>query len=179
MEVDRRKLKTDFEYRTKIFERLFVDHNEEIYNYCQHRLGDAEGMEIGQEVFMTAWEKLPKLQNWKQRRSWLFGIANRKCLQVWRNRARRAQIGNQKIKEIRDKLYPSSRSDRLEPLVEYLDDLAQFDRDLWHVIWLRYIQKLPVNEVATTLGVTRWTVGRRLKEAYRYLEERFNHDSDY
>lgn len=85
MEIDPLKL-SDETYRSQIFTRLVQDYQDRIYRYCVDRLGEAQGEEIAQDVFLTAWENLAKFRQESMVSTWLTGIAKNKCIQAFRNR---------------------------------------------------------------------------------------------
>ncbi|WP_143308742.1 RNA polymerase sigma factor, partial [Candidatus Entotheonella palauensis] len=91
MDIDPHKL-SDETYRSLIFTTLVEKHQDRIYRYCVSRLGEAQGEEIAQDVFLTAWESLAKFRQESAISTWLTGIAKNKCIQAFRNRGRRQTI---------------------------------------------------------------------------------------
>lgn len=63
-------------------------------SFCQTQLGRAgEGgraEEVAQEVFLAAYQGMPRWQRQAPLHAWLFAIARKRCLQEWRNHQRRA-----------------------------------------------------------------------------------------
>ena len=66
-----------------------------IVSFCRTQLGRAgEGgraEEVAQDVFLAAYQSLPRLQLRAPIHAWLFAIARKRCLQEWRNYGRRMQ----------------------------------------------------------------------------------------
>jgi RNA polymerase sigma-70 factor (ECF subfamily) len=66
-----------------------------IVSFCRTQLGHAgEGgraEEVAQEVFLAAYQSMPRFQRQTSLRAWLFAIARNRCLQERRNYGRRAQ----------------------------------------------------------------------------------------
>jgi RNA polymerase sigma-70 factor (ECF subfamily) len=66
-----------------------------IVSFCRNQLGRAgEGgraEEVAQEVFLAAYQSLPRFQRQAPLHAWLFAIARKRCLQEWRNYQRRTQ----------------------------------------------------------------------------------------
>jgi RNA polymerase sigma-70 factor (ECF subfamily) len=64
-------------------------------SFCRTQLGRAgEGgraEEVAQEVFLVAYQNMPRFQRQAPLHAWLFAIARKRCLQEWRNYQRRAQ----------------------------------------------------------------------------------------
>lgn len=69
---------------------LMAEHGAAVYDYCARVLGDATlGADVHQQVFEEAYRDLGKLQRPEHARSWLFGIANHRCLDAIKARRRR------------------------------------------------------------------------------------------
>ena len=85
MEINRKQLSKDLAYRRAIFVELCQPYQHEIYGYCVRMLGKTYGEEVAQEVFLRAFEALPKLRDFSDSRAWLFGIARRQCARVFRS----------------------------------------------------------------------------------------------
>jgi len=64
-------------------------------SFCRTQLGRAgEGgraEEVAQEVFLAAYQSMPRFQRNAPLHAWLFAIARKRCLQEWRNHQRRVQ----------------------------------------------------------------------------------------
>jgi RNA polymerase sigma-70 factor (ECF subfamily) len=64
-------------------------------SFCRTQLGRAgEGgraEEVAQEVFLAAYQSMPRFQRQAPFHAWLFAIARKRCLQEWRNYQRRVQ----------------------------------------------------------------------------------------
>ena len=89
--TDRQRLHDDT-YRWEVVAALMRDHADAIMQYCLSWLGAGLAEEVTQDMFVTAWQGLPKYQPEASLRTWLFGIAHHKCQQAYRNRARRQAI---------------------------------------------------------------------------------------
>jgi RNA polymerase sigma-70 factor (ECF subfamily) len=72
------------------FERLLLRYQDRVYRLALRMVGDpAEAEDIAQEVFLTAWRQLPALADPAAVRTWLFRIAHRQCLGLFRARRSR------------------------------------------------------------------------------------------
>src|SRR5687768_5255134 len=64
-------------------------------SFCRNQLGRAgEGgraEEVAQEVFLAAYQSMPRFQRQAPLHAWLFAIARNRCLQERRNYGRRTQ----------------------------------------------------------------------------------------
>jgi RNA polymerase sigma-70 factor (ECF subfamily) len=66
-----------------------------IVSFCRTQLGQAgdggRAEEVAQDIFVAAYQSLPRVQLHAPIHAWLFGIARKRCLQERRNYGRRVQ----------------------------------------------------------------------------------------
>jgi len=176
MAIDPHKL-SDETYRSLIFTDLVLEYQDRIYRYCVHRLGEAHGEEIAQDVFLTAWENLAKFRQESTISTWLTGIAKNKCIQAFRNRGRRQAITATFVKDIR---YQSHVEVAVSPEDMVMDDarregltqsMSRMREDERLLLNLRYHKGLPVAEVAELLGKSEAAVRKRLLRALERLRK--------
>jgi RNA polymerase sigma factor (sigma-70 family) len=68
---------------------LMAEYGAALYGYCARVLADpALAADVHQQVFEEAYRDLDRLQHPERARSWLFGIANHRCLDAIRSRRR-------------------------------------------------------------------------------------------
>jgi RNA polymerase sigma-70 factor (ECF subfamily) len=167
----------DEAYRWEIVEALMRDHGEAIMRFCVARLGEGLAEEVVQEVFVAAWEGLPRYRPTESLQAWLFGIARNKCQQVYRNRARRQSIDERDLELIRDRAHasgPTLPEDNMAQatmrgrLHDSLSKLPSEDRIL---LTLWYWKELPVVEIAEIMGRTEAAIRKRLTRAQQRLKE--------
>lgn len=179
MEIDAQKL-SDEAYRSKVFTVLVEEYQNRIYRYCVTRVGDEQGEEIAQEVFLTAWENLPKFRQESAIGTWLTGIAKNKCSQAFRNRSRRQTIAATFVEEIRYQAHTAETDSpeltlvnraRFAELSAGLDQLRNDERLL---LTLRYYRELRVSEVAALMGKSEAAVRKRLLRALHRLRKIFD-----
>lgn len=114
-----------------------------IVSFCRHQLGRAgEGgraEEVAQEVFLVAYQGMPRLTRQAPVYAWLFGIARNRCLQERRNYGRRTQHLETHRATITAAVHgdppcsPEAQvlsEDALERLRESLSKLRKWERDL-------------------------------------------------
>ena len=174
--IDRQRLHDDA-YRWEIVECLMQAHGTAIMQYCLTRLGEGLADDVTQEVFVAAWKMLPRYQPEAELKAWLYGIARNKCLQAYRNRARRQTIVRMFEEEIRKRAHaagePSpadckSQTPRLVWLCDSLAKLRDIDRIL---LTLWYWKELQVAEIAEIMGKSEGAVRKRLYRAQQRLKE--------
>lgn len=176
MDIDPHKLNDDT-YRTLIFTTLVQEYQDRIYRYCVNRLDEAQGEEIAQDVFLTAWENLAKFRQESSISTWLTGIAKNKCIQAYRNRGRRQAIVTTFVEDIRNQSHTAeTRSPeamvmddaRRVELTQGMSKMREYERLLLN---LRYHKGLPVAEVAELLGKSEAAVRKRLLRALQRLRK--------
>ena len=63
------------------FEELVLKYQDKIYNLCRHMLGNAHDAEdAAQDVFLKAYQALPKFQPEASLYTWLYRIATNTCI---------------------------------------------------------------------------------------------------
>jgi RNA polymerase sigma-70 factor (ECF subfamily) len=174
--LDRQRL-TDAAYRWEVVADLMREHGDALMRYCLTWLGEGLAEEVTQEVFVSAWQQLPKYRPEATLRAWLFGIARHKCQQAYRNRARRDAIDRASLAAIREHAHaagPTSHEEAITQaagrvrLHDSLTKLASEDRIL---LTLWYWKELPVAEIADILGKSVAAVRKRLTRAQQRLKE--------
>ena len=72
---------------------LIQHHQDAIVSYCRCHLLDQElAREVAQEIFLTACAGLASFRGHSSLKTWLYGIALKKCLEVGRTRKRREAL---------------------------------------------------------------------------------------
>jgi RNA polymerase sigma-70 factor (ECF subfamily) len=124
--------------------------------------------DVVQESFVTAWQRLPELEEPAKVKSWLMRIVSRKA--VDRVRARRAHAD---IDEVEHAAPPHSTPPRVaeakaevEALAAALRELPDEQRECWV---LREIGGCSYDEIAEQLGVPVTTVRGLLARARKYI----------
>ncbi len=181
MEIDPYKL-SDETYRSLIFTSLVQEYQDRIYGYCVNRLGEAQGEEIAQDVFLTAWESLARFRQESTISTWLIGIAKNKCIQAFRNRGRRQTIASTFVEDIRYQSHVEGSVSPEETLMSeaqrqvLAQGMARMREDEQVLLKLRYYRGLPVAEVAELLGKSEAAVRKRLLRALERLRKLVNVD---
>ena len=164
-------------YRWDVVSGLMQDHAAVILQYCTARLGEGVGEEIMQEVFVAAWQQLPRYRPEAPLAAWLFAIARKKCQQAYRNRARRQVIAWLCVEEIRERTHrggpPSpegvvTQASQVACLAACLTHLRETDRI---VLTLWYWKELPISDIADVMGKSIAAVRKQLVRAQQRLKE--------
>jgi RNA polymerase sigma-70 factor (ECF subfamily) len=176
MAIDCQRL-PDPEYRWEVVSGLMQEHAKAILEYCTARLGEGVGEEVTQEVFVAAWQQLPRYRPEAPLAAWVFAIARHKCQQAYRNRARRQAIARLCVEEIRerthigDPLSPEgamTQASQVARLAACLTQLRETDRI---VLTLWYWKELSVSDIADVMGKSIAAVRKQLRRAQQRLKE--------
>jgi RNA polymerase sigma-70 factor (ECF subfamily) len=174
MEVDRTQIH-DEAYRWEVVGALMRDHSEAIMRSCTNWLGEGLAEEVTQDVFVAAWEQLPRFRPVAPMRTWLFGIAHKKCQQVYRNRARRQAIDCTFLEDIKDRVHadssltPEGRAAQVSEHTRLCTSLAALREEERILLTLRYWKEFSVADIADILRKPESTVRKRLERAVKRL----------
>jgi RNA polymerase sigma-70 factor (ECF subfamily) len=157
---------------THAFEALVRRYQRPIFRLAVRMLGDAgEAEDITQEVFVTAWRRLPEVQEDKAIRAWLYRIATNRCLNILRSRKPTAPLYEEVIPADSPAASPEARAEARQRLVALrvaLDRLTAEQRACW---LLREVEELSYAEIAGILHTTPQAVRGRLARARAELGE--------
>lgn len=138
------------------FSELLESHEREIYRFAYRMTGNPEdASDLLQETFLRAFRAFPRLPADANHRAWLFRIAHRQALNLFRSRkVRRAEPLEQALALVDSNGHPDSLSE--------MRHLAQALRTLIHdmsprqrcALLLKKYEGLSYAEVAEVLGST-------------------------
>jgi RNA polymerase sigma-70 factor (ECF subfamily) len=144
-----------------------------VYRYCRQMLGDGDlADEAHQMTFVQAYEGLARFAGRSSLRTWLFGIAHHRCLDLLktsRRRDRRFQLTG----ELPDRPAPAETAEerltnrsRVQALARCLRELAPHVRA---AVLLRFQQGVPYEEMARLEGERPATLQARVARALPVL----------
>ena len=155
---------------------LFSRYRSRAYLWCFRVVRDHDhALDLAQDALFSAWKGLPGFDERSQFSSWLFAIVRNRCLTAVRTRA---NVRDESVDP--DDLLADGR-DPLDVLADQQEEQAVLEAirtDLDPVeqeaLWLRAVEKLPVDEITRVLGL-RSASGARgvLQAARRKLKARF------
>jgi RNA polymerase sigma-70 factor (ECF subfamily) len=152
---------------------VLVQHYQDVMvSYCACHLFDQEvAHEVAQEIFLAAFESLPHFRGQSTVKTWLYGIAFKKCLEAGRNRKRREALFQEHQSAIGARVHcdPPSQPEeifyqetRRRRVWHALHQLRIYEREL---LVLRYLEDLTYADIASILKVSQRTVERHLPRA--------------
>ncbi len=155
---------------------LFSRYRTRAYLWCFRVVRDHDhALDLAQDALFSAWKGLPGFDERSQFSSWLFAIVRNRCLTAVR---KRANVRDESVDP--DDLLADGR-DPLDVLADQQEEGAVLEaiRTLLdpveqEALWLRAVEKLPVDEITRVLGL-RSASGARgvLQAARRKLKARF------
>lgn len=139
------------------------------YLWCFRIVREHElALDLAQDALLSAWRGLPAFDSRSQFSSWLFAIVRNRCLTAMRPRVNRrddAVDPDDLIAAADDPL------DRLAAMQEEAQVLEAIRTDLEPVeqeaLWLRAVERMPVDEITRVLGITTASGARGVLQAAR------------
>jgi RNA polymerase sigma-70 factor (ECF subfamily) len=134
---------------------LFGRYRDRLYLWCLRHMREHEAaLDLAQETLLAAFRALPGFEGRSEFSSWLFAIARYRCASA--RRAPRLLAGD----GVDPDTIPSLDRGPEEEFLARADEekvLAllntALDRDERAALWLRYYERMPVDEITTILGL--------------------------
>ena len=149
----------------------------EITQYCIGMMGNIDdGLDVAQDVFISAYQALDRYKPVSTVRTWLFAIARNQCRHYFRNRMRRirtpreendiARLSHSDPQAIPGNSFPEQ--ERIEIISNALERLSADERS---ILLMRYRHGLTTSAIAEIDGVSRRTIERRMRTAIDKLKQ--------
>jgi RNA polymerase sigma-70 factor (ECF subfamily) len=142
-----------------------------VYLWCFRYVRDHErALDMAQDVLLSAYQRMGEFEGRSAFSSWLFVIARNRCFNEMRNDARREDVDLETFESedasVEERIEQEMQGRRLaEAASRVLDTTEQ------RAIWLRYSERMPVDEITTTLRLDQKTGARAvLQRARRKLK---------
>ena len=146
---------------TSAFSDIVLKYQDKIYNLCHHMLGNAyDAEDAAQDVFLKAYQSLPKFQPDASLYTWLYRIATNTCIDYKRKPVFESLFGGSEEGErllhdraseapSPEKLYQSKQIDKA-----LQESLSKLSPKLRAIIILKEIEELSYEEIADTLEIS-------------------------
>ena len=151
--------------------RLFEQHGPRVYRRAVRLLGNpADAEEATQEIFIRALGAAQGFRHQSQLTTWLYQITTNYCLNLIRDRSRRAELHEEHVAPLGD---DSSKADpaRPEDLVLIRKLLAAADERQAAAAVYVFVDGMSHEEAAEVLGVSKRTVGNLLERFQAWAGE--------
>ena len=154
------------------FEKAYDDYADAIFRHCYMRVHDRDrAKELMQEAFLKTWEYLSQGKKIDNIRAFLYRVSHNLILNEWRKK----QVASLDTMNEDEGFDPEgdtgeAMTDRLdaEAMVEKLKELDAKQRE---AIVMRYIDGLPVKEIAGIIGESENVVSVRIHRALKQLKK--------
>ena len=162
---------------TSAFGEIVLRYQDKIYNLCRHMLGNAADAEdAAQDVFLKAYQALPKFQPEASFYTWLYRIATNTCIDYKKKPIFESLFGDsgegERLVHDRatdapspEKLYQSKQIDKA-----LQESLGKLSPKLRAIIILKEIEELSYEEIADALEISMGTVKSRIARAREELQ---------
>ncbi|HUT60848.1 MAG TPA: RNA polymerase sigma factor [Phycisphaerae bacterium] len=152
------------------FEQIVSDHRADVTRLVQRLLAwPADVDDVVQDVFVSAWTNLRRFDGRSSLRTWLYAIAVNRCRSHHRRRRLRQLVFGGGQDEPVDAAEPSGGAAERERRRAVRAAVRALPRRLREVAVLRYLQEMPIAEIADVLKLGRNAVEVRLHRARERL----------
>lgn len=137
---------------------------DKIFRYCCFRLYDRQlAQDMTQETFLRFYRQDLRLENGKEL-AYLYTIARNLCADAFRKKTVYSldTIGEEAARDTSEELIDSLT------LRAVIEKLPQEEQEL---LFLRYVNEIPVTSICKMTGMSRFAVHRRLSKAVKWLKE--------
>jgi RNA polymerase sigma-70 factor (ECF subfamily) len=157
---------------------LLLRYRDAVYGWCLRYTRDPDrALDLSQDVMLTAWEKIGSFEGRSKFSSWLFAVTRNRCIDASR---RIDVLADDEIAD--DHPDPSPLPDAIaldgrdeDRLLELIR--RELDHEEQKAIWLRCIERMPVEEITVVLGVSGVSGARALlQKARRKLRAALDRD---
>lgn len=137
---------------------------DKIYRYCYFKLYDTQlAQDITQEAFLRFYRQGLTLDNGRKL-PYLYTIAKNLCIDEFR-------------KQPVDNIEEPANDTSFDPSEEWIDKfvlravVSQLPGDEQELLFLRYVNELPITSICEITGLSRFSVYRRLSKSLKWLKE--------
>jgi RNA polymerase sigma factor (sigma-70 family) len=149
---------------------VYTRYAREVWVFLRHHLGDPDlCAEIRDDVFTEAWRSASKFRGEGSLKSWIFGIARHRALDVMGRG--RAWVPLEDAAEAAPAGDPERQALRREAVEEFNRALRALDEDHRSVLLMAFVGGLSYAEIGRALGCPEGTIKTRVFYARRKLRE--------
>jgi RNA polymerase sigma-70 factor, ECF subfamily len=149
--------------------RLLGRYSGRVYGWCRRYVRDPDrAMDMAQEVLMNAYRALGDFEERAPVSAWLFVIARRQCIRAMRPRLLTRDEGVT-LEHLADPApSPETRVERRDQRDHLLEVMRErLDPHEQEAIWMRYVERAPVDEITRALGLRSASGARGLLQTAR------------
>lgn len=159
--------------RLKWFETLYDTHADAIWRHLHYRLGDSErAQELMQEVFLKTWQYVMFGNTIEHEKAFLYRTAKNLFINEIRT-----DKSTPSLDLLSDNGFePQDQGDTTEAYAQHtelMDRLLLIKETYRTVLVMRYIDDLPVKEIASILHENETTISMRIKRGIEMLRQTY------
>jgi RNA polymerase sigma-70 factor (ECF subfamily) len=143
-----------------------------VYRYIYARIRDPQDSEdIASQVFLSAFQALPRYKNRGHFSAWLFGITRNKIKEYYRkNRHKESTLDDfsEQIRGRSDAVPDDDIRDEIDILIQHINALPAADQEL---IRLRFVAELKFSEIGRVVKRSEGAVKKRIYRIQNKLEQ--------
>lgn len=161
--------------RRSAVSKLAVLHHGALFGYCRRRLGaDAEAEDALQETFLRAYKYYGSLDQSRDARKWLFGIAHNVCVEVARARGRSRPVEEFPELPTSDSVTGTAieKVARQEHMEQVKREINRMSDKAKRILELRFFGQMDAAEIASLEGMTETAVRVSVHRALETLREK-------
>jgi RNA polymerase sigma factor (sigma-70 family) len=153
------------------FQALFDAHSRDVHRFLIASVGPLDADDCFQETWLAALRAYPSLKDSANLRGWVLTIANRKAIDHFRGRARRAvpATGTEELARI-DEGSPAESDGAIWTRVAELPDKQRT------ALALRYVADAAYSEIASVMETSEAAARRNVHEGLKKLREECAHE---
>lgn len=151
------------------FGALYDRYVQRVYRYCLYRTSNqADAEDLTAQIFLAAFEALPRYRQDGHFAAWLFSIARKKVTDFYRRKPH-ASLDEITLPPIHmDLATDVEKSERREHLLRSIQALEEDERE---IIYLRYVVELSFAEIAKMLNKNQDAVKKKLYRLIARLKD--------
>ena len=163
---------------TEAFNPLVRKYQQKIYNLIYQRVGDREtAKDLCQEVFLKAWQALPRFKKQSGFYTWLYQIAVNCSIDFMRKRNKQILFACEALPQNGDDVLPMLQLQPSPCQILEKEELGHIIRKAVHQLpsgqrhafRLRYFHELPIKKIASRLDKSESTIKTSLHHARQRL----------
>jgi RNA polymerase sigma-70 factor (ECF subfamily) len=163
-------------------EAVIEQYGQRVIGLAARLLGWTDGAEdVAQDVFVQVLHKGKQFRGQASLWTWLATLTVNRCRSIRRRRWLHDRVlgivGRQAVPEAACPI--TKQQERSETATRVRAQVAQLPAAAREVIVLRYFEELPLDEIATVLGIKRNAVEARLSRARKQLEPLLRQENDF
>lgn len=154
----------------KNFLKIYDDHADAIFRFCYFKLRDSEkAEEVTQEAFVRTWEYLSKGKEVENLRAFVYRVAKNIIVDYFRKH-REVSLDQLQAQGFDVSQEEHRRWDDVIDGKKVVEMIGKLDEKYREVLLLRYVDDLPVKEIAAIVGESENHISVRLHRGMKQLK---------